>query len=353
MLALLLSSVCFVCFFLCFAYELHKLRIKPKTYVCIAMLLALPAWDIHSIVFAFEIHFIIFYEIAKLFTTWWKGGKTRVLAIGALSLLLAGAWVGYGFYNMKHIVRREYVIQSEKQLNHNYTIAVLSDLHYPTTMNKQELAELVQQIQREQADIVLLCGDIVDEYTSMKKREEVFSLLEGLCTKSDVFYVFGNHDTGQYSFQNAISKEELRSLIEAHHIRVLEDEVACVDDKLCLVGRDDYRMHNRKSVATLLSMMPDNCYKLVVDHQPRELEKSAELKVDLHISGHTHAGQLFPLYYIFECFHLNELNYGKETIAQMEAINTSGAGGWGFAIRSDHHSEYVILKLQSTSASNR
>lgn len=53
MLALLLSSVCFVCFFLCFAYELHKLRIKPKTYVCIAMLLALPAWDIHSIVFAF------------------------------------------------------------------------------------------------------------------------------------------------------------------------------------------------------------------------------------------------------------------------------------------------------------
>ncbi|MCR0514562.1 hypothetical protein MKC62_22985, partial [[Clostridium] innocuum] len=41
--------------------------------------------------------------------------------------------------------------------------------------------------------------DIVDEYTSMKKREEVFSLLEGLCTKSDVFYVFGNHDTGQYS----------------------------------------------------------------------------------------------------------------------------------------------------------
>ncbi|EDP10874.1 Ser/Thr phosphatase family protein [Amedibacillus dolichus DSM 3991] len=317
------------------------------------MLLALPAWDIHSIVFAFEIHFIIFYEIAKLFTIWLKGGKTRVLAIGALSLLLAGAWVGYGFYNMKHIVRREYVIQSEKQLNHNYTIAVLSDLHYPTTMNKQELAELVQQIQREQADIVLLCGDIVDEYTSMKKREEVFSLLEGLCTKSDVFYVFGNHDTGQYSFQNAISKEELRSLIEAHHIRVLEDEVACVDDKLCLVGRDDYRMHNRKSVATLLSMMPDNCYKIVVDHQPRELEKSAELKVDLHISGHTHAGQLFPLYYIFECFHLNELNYGKETIAQMEAINTSGAGGWGFAIRSDHHSEYVILKLQSTSASNR
>ena len=103
----------------------------------------------------------------------------------------------------------------------------------------------------------------------------------------------------------------------------------------------------------MLSMVPDNCYKLVVDHQPRELEKSAELKVDLHISGHTHAGQLFPLYYIFECFHLNELNYGKETIAQMEAINTSGAGGWGFVIRSDHHSEYVILKLQSTSASNR
>ena len=353
MLALLLSSVCFVCFFLCFAYELRKLEVKTKTYVCIAVLLALPAWNIHSVVFAFEIHFLVFYEIVKLFTIWWKGGKTRIFVIEALSFLLAGAWVGYGFYNMKHIVRKEYVIQSEKQLNRNYTIAVLSDLHYPTTMKKQELARLVKQIQGEHADIVLLCGDIIDEYTSMQEREEVFSLLEGLCAKADVFYVFGNHDTGEYSFQNTISKEELRTLIEAHHIRVLEDEVACIDDDLCLVGRDDYRMHKRKSIAALLSMVPDHCYKLVVDHQPRDLEKSAERKADLHISGHTHAGQLFPFYNIFEWFHLNELNYGKETIAQMEAINTSGAGGWGFAIRSDHHSEYVVLKLQSTSVPTR
>ena len=62
----------------------------------------------------------------------------------------------------------------------------------------------------------------------------------------------------------------------------------------------------------------------ILDHQPKDLKTSAKSNIDLHLSGHTHAGQIFPAYYIFELFNINELNYGKEKIDNMIAINSSG-----------------------------
>lgn len=45
-----------------------------------------------------------------------------------------------------------------------------------------------------------MCGGIVDEYTTAKERNEVFKILAELSDVTEVFYVFGNHDTGKYSF---------------------------------------------------------------------------------------------------------------------------------------------------------
>lgn len=49
---------------------------------------------------------------------------------------------------------------------------------------------------------------------------------------------------------------------------------------------------------------------------------------------------------MFELLNINELNYGVKKINQMHAINTSGAGVWGFPIRTQMHSEYVILHIK-------
>ena len=61
--------------------------------------------------------------------------------------------------------------------------------------------------------------------------------------------------------------------------------------------------------------------------------------------GHTHAGQIFPLYYVYELLNINEMNYGLKQVDQMSAINTSGVSGWGFPIRTEHHSEFVIVNI--------
>lgn len=48
-------------------------------------------------------------------------------------------------------------------------------------------------------------------------------------------------------------------------------------------------------------------------------------------------------------FNINELNYGKEKIDDMTAINSSGIGGWGFPIRTQNHSEYVVINIKHKS----
>lgn len=89
-----------------------------------------------------------------------------------------------------------------------------------------------------------------------------------------------------------------------------------------------------------------NKYNIVIDHQPKGLNECANNGVYLYLSGHTHAGQIFPLYYVYEILNINELKYGMKSIKQMRAVNTSGVSGWGFSIRTVHHSEYVIMNIK-------
>lgn len=126
--------------------------------------------------------------------------------------------------------------------------------------------------------------------------------------------LYGNHNLGKYSIHNKGTVEEITSLIESNGIYMSNDEIT-------LIGRSDYSLHNRKEMSSY--ELNNSTYNIVLDHQPRELEKCSNNNADLHLSGYTHAGQIFPLYYDYEFLNINELNYGLETDNQMNAINTS------------------------------
>ena len=189
----------------------------------------------------------------------------------------------------------------------------------------------------------MLCGDIIDENTDSQERIETFETLGQLSKLSQVFYVYGNHDTGKHSFYNRIPSNKLESLIENYGIHVLNDEQTLLNDEISIIGRKDYSLHQRRDIKSFETNT--DTYNIVIDHQPKNLEDCSQSNIDLHLSGHTHAGQIFPLYYIYELLNINELNYGQKYINLMSAINTSGVSGWGFPIRTEHHSEFVIVNI--------
>ncbi len=76
-----------------------------------------------------------------------------------------------------------------------------------------------------------------------------------------------------------------------------------------------------------------------------ELHQVGAAGADLILSGHTHAGQIWPAGLFASLFHFDELNYGTKLQGNMEAIVTSGIAGWSFPLRTEKHSEYVVLHL--------
>lgn len=326
-----------------------------KTYVfvskwrilIISCLCSLPAFRLHSILFIFEVHILVFLTIVRCILYFTKiNKKARLIFCIVFSFILSGLCIGYGYYNAKNIVKTEYYLNTDKNVPKNYKIAFLSDLHYPTSMTKKDAIELVKRINKERCDVVILGGDIVDEHTTVKEREEIFQILGELNQISKVVYVYGNHDLGKYSLNNKISSQDFEHIVEENGIEVLKDEVLELDGHVALIGRDDFYNKTRLDIDELLKKCSQEDYRIVLDHQPKELEENADMSIDLYLSGHTHAGQIFPMYTMFEMFNINELNYGIENYKHMYAINTSGAGTWGFPIRTQNHSEYVILHIQ-------
>lgn len=347
MLTVIVPLLSFIFLFCFFISQTNKTHFSQTAKIIIATILSLPALKLNSILFIFEVHFMIisiFIELIykKITQTERRRHKGFCLCI-ALPFILSLGLMYFGFDNMNQILKTEYDIDTNKSLSKNYKIAMMADLHYPTSTNQNDLESLVERINDEQPDLIMLCGDIIDENTTPEERSEAFVTLGELSKASQVFYVYGNHDTGQFSYTNRISNQQLDSLIENNGIHVLNDEKIILNDEITIIGRKDYSLHERKAIKAYHPN--NNTYNIVIDHQPKNLEECATQNIDLHLSGHTHAGQIFPLYYICELLNINELNYGRKDINQMSAINTSGVSGWGFPIRTEHHSEFVIVNI--------
>lgn len=124
---------------------------------------------------------------------------------------------------------------------------------------------------------------------------------------------------------------------------ILQDELVPITDELYLLGREDTSEITRKDVSEL-EKAPEGAYVIVVDHSPYEDEDIISYGADLQISGHTHAGQFFPLRMIYDM--LNYHAYGDYQIGSTNVLVSSGISGWGYPFRNEAHSTYDIIELR-------
>ena len=135
-----------------------------------------------------------------------------------------------------------------------------------------------------------------------------------------------------------------------NNINLLYDSSDIINNEITLIGRNDAafaRTSDRKTSEELLGNLSQDNYLIMLDHQPIDLETNAKLGYDLQLSGHTHGGQLFPIGIIDKLFKINEMNYGMKQIDDFQVIVSSGMSGWAYPIRTQKHSEYVVINLKS------
>ncbi|HAM14286.1 MAG TPA: hypothetical protein DCP91_00170 [Eggerthellaceae bacterium] len=260
----------------------------------------------------------------------------------ALSIACTAAFLLFGTINMQ-TVSANHVEASSSKLASPHTFVFVADLHVGSAQSMQTTRQTIQRIGAEEADFVVLGGDIVDAFTTREEMEETFALFGAV--KAPVYFIYGNHDRqmDRPSAERAFTPEELEQAMRANGIHILQDEWARISDDLVLLGREDYSMPSRKDVGQI-APRPDDAFVLLADHSPYETQDMVASGADLQISGHSHAGQLFPLQAVYSLAGYDA--YGFFRHGETELYVSSGASGWCFPFRTEEGCHYEVVSLQ-------
>ncbi|MGB9765640.1 MAG: metallophosphoesterase [Candidatus Saccharicenans sp.] len=219
---------------------------------------------------------------------------------------------------------------------------MISDIHLGIINRSGRLESLVQKINQLQPEVVFLAGDIVDEAVSKEEEEKMVGQLQKIKAPYGIYACPGNHEY-YGGFEKNISYLRKAGVV------VLLDKAVKVQDLFYVIGRKDWAAvrlgEKRLSLEGIIKR--DGVDKsrpiIVLDHQPLHLEEAEKAGVDLQLSGHTHAGQLFPFNLINKLVY--EKNWGYLKKGQTHIYVSSGAGTWGPAVRTGSRSEIILLCL--------
>lgn len=291
------------------------------------------------------LHLALFVGLARLIF------KKRRFA-GAVALVLAVVYLTAGYVQANNVWQKDYTVTTDKAVG-TLRVALIADSHVGTTFDGKGLAPHIEEINKQNPDIVVVTGDFVDEDTSRDDMVAACRALGQATPKFGTYFVFGNHDKGLYSNgERGYTGDDLVAELEKNGVTVLQDENALIDGRFYLVGRQDASEErdfgrSRASIAELTSTLDQTKYSIVLDHQPRDYAAEAASGVDLVLSGHTHGGQMLPLMQFMRWFHIGDNNvYGLERHDGTDFIVTSGISDWAIQFKTGCRSEYVIVDIQ-------
>lgn len=315
--------------------------------------IAWPVYRLGGMVLAYFLVICFLLEFVHLFVKKVLKKEGRVWNFlyqsGLLSLGITLLIMVYGLVNMQIVHEKRYELSTQKQID-DLRIGAISDLHLGNTMDAEKLKGYCDEIEANQIDLFALVGDIFDENTTKEEMLAGCKVLGEVKSTYGTYYVLGNHDPNTFKEKQNYTRKEMVDAMKQAGIHVLEDEVVQLK-QLNIVGRKDASESDRKAIGTLLKEIQNDNYTLVLDHQPVELEESKTERIDLQLSGHTHAGQIWPTGYILKKMGVHEFTYGHKKEGNMDLIVTSGIGGWGYPIRTVSQCEYLICEISNRSLS--
>lgn len=220
-----------------------------------------------------------------------------------------------------------------------YSIAFMSDIHYPSKFTRKNLARIVRRLRSESPDVLLLGGDYVtsDSYIS-----ELFDSISSVKTGDGIYAVLGNHERR--------NKDLIAQAMQSHGVTLLKDQVVEITrgiDTVYIVGIYDSFKYDSLMVQPAESV-PDSAFTILLCHTPDYAERS-NTTADLTLSGHTHGGQvsLFGLYApVKNTIYGNRFLKGlNETSSGSMIITTTGVGTSRRKVRFCVPSELVFVTL--------
>ena len=254
---------------------------------------------------------------------------------GALFLFFAVVMIA-GNINYRNIKRVELNLMIDKETN-PLKIVAISDLHLGYGIDTKEFRRWVELINREEPDVVLMAGDIIDNSLKPLYDRNFADVFREIKSKYGVFLALGNHE-----YISNIEKSI--EFFTKTDVTILRDTAVFVGNAFYVAGRDDRSSNpNRKTIAEIIDNVDNSKPIILIDHQPFYFDEVENNSIDLYIAGHTHKGQIFPITLITRAMF--EVSHGYLKRGNSHFYVTSGIGIWGGKFRIGSRSEYVVINL--------
>lgn len=289
----------------------------------------------------------------------WSDSRLCFVLTGSFCALIILFLCIYGICHVSHIKTKYYNVQIQKFVPgmESLKIILVADFHFGFSTDYSHTKEIIQKINKEQADLVCIAGDTFDnDFDSIVHPEKLQALLKTIKSRYGVYACWGNHDLNEpilagFTFRSSPEKlndPRMEEFLKNSSVRLLKDQWELIDQRFYLIGREDPQRAKklgvkRKTPAQLTKKLDRGKPIIVLDHQPKNLEELSAAGTDLDLCGHTHNGQIFPGN-IFTRF-LWENSWGYLRKGSMHNIVTSGVGVWGPSMRIGTNSEICIVQV--------
>lgn len=246
------------------------------------------------------------------------------------------------------IVNYQVKIDKSAKVN-KLRIVQLSDIHINDMTSSDRIQHMVDKVNQLDADFIVITGDTLDRRLQPFTEKGFDKQFQQFKSKYGTYIIFGNHEYLNIKEENN-HEEDIINAFKHANMKVLKDDVVHLDNVgITFIGRDDFSSSRydikRASLPDLMVFSNTNKPIILLDHQPHNLDEPANLGVDLMISGHTHAGQVFPINLIEKLIYKNNYGIYKNTKQHFTSIVSSGFGFWGPPIRLMTRSEIVVIDV--------
>ena len=232
------------------------------------------------------------------------------------------------------IFTKDIIIKSSNIKNglESAKIVQFSDLKYNSKTKDSDIKKIVKEINKSKADIVVFTGDLISKKHNIKKSEIEFlktelSKINARCAK---LYILGDEDF-----------DESKNILNASYFTdasASEQVVYFNKASISFVGIDninDYIANEHLSD-----------FKVLLIHNPKDIEKINDYKFDLAVAGHTLNGEI-NIPKLKELFinskYVNEKNKYKNTIMYVNP----GLGKGKLNARLFNHPTIYLYRLKS------
>ena len=278
-----------------------------------------------------------FFHFLPLFTSIMR------FRLGAFVFSLVSIIVIAGHINALWINVKEIPLTIHKKVTGPSEVKILmaSDIHLGALIGERREKKLLDIVREQKPDMVLLCGDLVDGEIAPVLRKNLGKHIQEMNTPLGTYAILGNHE-----YIGGIDKT--LPYLQSINIKVLMDQAVTLPDGIQLVGRNDRSAgrgsNGPKPLSELLAGIDPSKPVIVMNHQPFNLQEAADANVDLHLSGHTHHGQLWPFNYLTQAIF--EVSWGLAKKGSTNFYVSSGYGTWGPSVRVGNRPEVVIFILK-------